>query len=71
MPAVGMHENHAAIGNRVVVIGGGLIGCDKALELAKNGHEVIVLRCGRMWRLTRHTFTGMALLLELEKQKGA
>ena len=36
-------DGGAAVGRRVVVIGGGLIGCESALHLAQEGHEVTVL----------------------------
>ena len=46
-------------GHHVVVIGGGLIGCEEGIELARKGHEVTVIEmqdelcpdCGRMHRL--------------------
>lgn len=31
------------IGDRVVVIGGGMVGCEEALDLARKGHEVKIL----------------------------
>jgi 2,4-dienoyl-CoA reductase-like NADH-dependent reductase (Old Yellow Enzyme family)/NADPH-dependent 2,4-dienoyl-CoA reductase/sulfur reductase-like enzyme len=48
------------VGEKVVVIGGGLIGCEEAVSLAKEGHIVTVLEmqeelapdCGRMHRLS-------------------
>jgi NADPH-dependent 2,4-dienoyl-CoA reductase/sulfur reductase-like enzyme len=48
------------VGHRVVVIGGGLIGCEEGVELAKQGHEVTVVEmqtelapdCGRMHRIS-------------------
>jgi 2,4-dienoyl-CoA reductase-like NADH-dependent reductase (Old Yellow Enzyme family)/thioredoxin reductase len=47
------------VGHRVVVIGGGLIGCEEGIQLAREGHEVTILEmqeelapdCGRMHRL--------------------
>ena len=33
----------AQIGKRVVMVGGGLVGCEVGLELVKKGHEVIVI----------------------------
>ena len=47
------------VGRRVVIIGGGLIGCEEAVRLAREGHEVAVLElqealapdCGRMHRI--------------------
>ena len=48
-----------AVGHRVVVVGGGLIGCEEAVALAREGHEVTLMEmgeeiapdCGRMHRL--------------------
>ena len=47
------------VGKNVVVIGGGLIGCEEAIHLARHGHEVTILEmmpelaaeCGRMHRI--------------------
>ena len=47
------------VGERVVVVGGGLIGCEEAVALAREGHKVTVLEmqqelapdCGRMHRI--------------------
>ena len=47
------------LGRKVVVIGGGLIGCEEGIHLARKGHEVVILEmqeelcpdCGRMHRL--------------------
>jgi 2,4-dienoyl-CoA reductase-like NADH-dependent reductase (Old Yellow Enzyme family)/thioredoxin reductase len=46
-------------GGRVVIIGGGLVGCEQAVELARNGVEVTIMEmgehlakdCGRMHRI--------------------
>jgi pyruvate/2-oxoglutarate dehydrogenase complex dihydrolipoamide dehydrogenase (E3) component len=46
------------LGNRVLIIGGGLVGCEYAIYLAMEGHEVILLEmrdqvaadCGWMYR---------------------
>ncbi len=35
--------NGAEVGNRVVVVGGGLIGTETAVDLAKNGHQVTIV----------------------------
>ena len=47
------------LGERLVVIGGGFIGCEEAVDLAKKGHDVTILEmidelavnCGRMHRI--------------------
>lgn len=57
------------IGERVVVIGGGFIGCEEAVDLAKKGHDVTIVEmldtlaaeCGRMHRI--------ALMHELEHDR--
>lgn len=35
------------VGENVVVVGGGLIGSEEAVALAREGHKVTILRCGR------------------------
>lgn len=48
------------IGRKVVVVGGGYVGCEEAVDLAKKGHEVTILEmtdtlaaeCGRMHRIS-------------------
>lgn len=47
------------VGQKVVIVGGGLIGCEEAVALAREGHEVTLLEmgaelapdCGRMHRI--------------------
>lgn len=47
------------LGRSIVIIGGGFIGCEEAVDLAKKGHEVTILEmidelavnCGRMHRI--------------------
>ena len=54
-----LEKNDPRVGHRVVVIGGGLIGCEEGIALAREGHEVTILEmqqelcpdCGRMHRL--------------------
>ena len=55
-----LQRNDSRVGHKVVVIGGGLIGCEEGIELAKEGHDVTILEmqevlcpdCGRMHRLS-------------------
>ena len=54
-----LQKNDPRVGQRVVIIGGGLIGCEEGIALAREGHEVTILEmqeelcpdCGRMHRL--------------------
>jgi 2,4-dienoyl-CoA reductase-like NADH-dependent reductase (Old Yellow Enzyme family)/thioredoxin reductase len=63
---LGAHvRSNTPIGKRVVLIGGGLVGCETALELAEKGHEVDIIemrdeiapeanplhRYGLLWRM--------------------
>jgi flavanone/flavanol-cleaving reductase len=55
------------IGKRVVMVGGGLVGCETGLHLAKTGHDVIIIEM--LKRLANESF-GMyreALILEMQK----
>jgi 2,4-dienoyl-CoA reductase-like NADH-dependent reductase (Old Yellow Enzyme family)/thioredoxin reductase len=54
-------------GKRVVMVGGGLVGCETGIHLAKTGHKVIVIEM--LKRLASESF-GMyreALILEMQK----
>jgi pyruvate/2-oxoglutarate dehydrogenase complex dihydrolipoamide dehydrogenase (E3) component len=41
--AVGMHEHMEEIGESVVIIGGGLVGCEEGLHLAQMGKKVTIV----------------------------
>ena len=53
LPVPGIHNSNVLIGadlteesvlgNQVVVIGGGLVGCEQALHIARDGHQVVIL----------------------------
>ena len=43
MNALEAHSRMDEIGKRVVVIGGGLVGCETAIHLAREGHEVTIV----------------------------
>jgi 2,4-dienoyl-CoA reductase-like NADH-dependent reductase (Old Yellow Enzyme family)/thioredoxin reductase len=54
-------------GEKVIMIGGGLVGCEAALHLAKTGHQVVVVEM--LDKLAKESY-GMyreALMLEMEK----
>lgn len=67
--AVGMHEHPERIGRNVAVIGGGLIGCEEALELSRKGHHVTVLEMRENLAIDSAYLHRDALMLELEKEK--
>jgi len=66
--ALAVYDGSCTPGKKVVMIGGGLVGTEEALFLAKTGHEVTVVEM--LPRIATESF-GMyreALLLELEKE---
>jgi 2,4-dienoyl-CoA reductase-like NADH-dependent reductase (Old Yellow Enzyme family)/thioredoxin reductase len=65
--ALKVYDQPNNIGKRVVMVGGGLVGCETGLHLAKIGHDVIVIEM--LKRLANESF-GMyreALILEMQK----
>lgn len=43
LSAIGMHEHMDEIGQRVVILGGGLVGCEEGILLAQQGKQVTIL----------------------------
>jgi 2,4-dienoyl-CoA reductase-like NADH-dependent reductase (Old Yellow Enzyme family)/thioredoxin reductase len=43
MPVLDIYKNNAKIGKNVVMVGGGLAGCESALHLADTGHNIIIV----------------------------
>jgi len=41
--AIGIHEHMDQVGKNVVIIGGGLVGCEEAIDLAERGRNVTVV----------------------------
>jgi pyruvate/2-oxoglutarate dehydrogenase complex dihydrolipoamide dehydrogenase (E3) component len=66
--ALTLYDHLDTVGKRVVVIGGGLAGCETGLNLAATGHEVTVIEMQE--RMAPETFSmpRAALLNEMEKQ---
>lgn len=66
--ALTLYDNLDKVGRRVVVIGGGLVGCETALHLAATGHEVTVVEM--LERIAQETFSmpRAALLDEMERR---
>ena len=56
-------------GRKVIMVGGGLVGCEAALHLSKTGHQVVIVEM--LDRLAKDSY-GMyreALMLEMEKEE--
>ena len=68
MPAVEVYKNMDKVGKRVVLIGGGMAGCEVGCHLARHGHEVAVL--SRNPKMAKETFGYYrnALLDEMDKR---
>ncbi len=64
--AASMYDEDA-IGNKVVVIGGGLVGCEKGLHLAHLGRDVTVLEMLEKAASDAPYLHWLALMKELEK----
>jgi 2,4-dienoyl-CoA reductase-like NADH-dependent reductase (Old Yellow Enzyme family)/thioredoxin reductase len=65
--ALDVYNSANKIGKRVIMVGGGLVGCETGLHLAKTGHIVTIIEM--LERLANESF-GMyreALMLEMEK----
>jgi pyruvate/2-oxoglutarate dehydrogenase complex dihydrolipoamide dehydrogenase (E3) component len=67
VPALAVYDDGVTLGRRIVMVGGGLVGCETGLHLAKTGHEVTVVEM--LDRAANESY-GMyreALLLEMER----
>lgn len=65
--AMDMYDGNVKPGHKIVMVGGGLVGCEAGLFLQKTGHEVTVVEL--LGRLANESF-GMyreALIWEMEK----
>jgi 2,4-dienoyl-CoA reductase-like NADH-dependent reductase (Old Yellow Enzyme family)/thioredoxin reductase len=69
IPALRVYDSNIRIGRRVLVVGGGLVGCEVGLHLAKTGHQVTIIEM--LKRLANESY-GMyweALMAEMIKFK--
>ena len=68
MDALELYRDQDRVGKRVVMIGGGLVGCEAGLHLAATGHEVTIVEM--LDRIASETFAmpRAALLDEMEKR---
>ena len=69
MDALTLYKNLDKVGKKVVMIGGGLVGCETGLSLAATGHDVTVVEM--LDRIAPEAFSmpRAALLDEMDKRK--
>lgn len=68
MNALEAYHNMDKIGKRVVLAGGGLVGCEVGLHLASHGHDVTVIEMQRMMAFETFGYYRNALLDEMDKR---
>lgn len=68
MNALEAYHNMDRIGKRVVLAGGGLVGCEVGLHLAGRGHEVTVVEMQEMMAFETFGYYRNALLDEMDKR---
>lgn len=61
------YDDNTIAGNRVAVIGGGLVGCETGLYLAQKGRDVTIIEMLEDVALEANIMHRRALMLELEK----
>ena len=64
---VNAHDENAQVGKRVVIVGGGTVGCETAMEYKRSGREVTVLERREAVAIDCPYLHREALLIELEK----
>ncbi len=68
MNALEAYHNIDRLGKRVVLAGGGLVGCEVGLHLANHGHEVTVVEMQNMMAFETFGYYRNALLDEMDKR---
>lgn len=68
LSALETYQNMNRIGKRVVIAGGGLVGCEVGLHLASRGHEVTVVEMKHMMAFETFGYYRNALLDEMDKR---
>lgn len=64
--ALDFYRNPACAGRRVVMVGGGLVGCETGIDLARGGHEVTILEMGPKPAPDAYPMHRVGLLHEME-----
>jgi pyruvate/2-oxoglutarate dehydrogenase complex dihydrolipoamide dehydrogenase (E3) component len=67
MKAVDVYKDVNKVGQKVIMVGGGLVGCEVGLHLAKNGRELTIVEMTEDIALDAYPFYHMALLNEMDK----
>jgi 2,4-dienoyl-CoA reductase-like NADH-dependent reductase (Old Yellow Enzyme family)/thioredoxin reductase len=67
LKAVDVYKDISKVGQKVIVVGGGLVGCELGLHLAKNGREVTIVEMTDNIAPDAYPFYRMALLNEMDK----
>ena len=62
-----LHQTHPALGQKVVVLGGGLVGCECSIYLNNLGKDVTVVEMKDDWATDAYWMHKNAMILELEK----
>lgn len=65
--ALDFYSGYLPAGKEILMIGGGLVGCETALDLAKKGYEVTVLEMGEKPAPDSYPMHQIGLLNEMEK----
>lgn len=68
MDALSVYHNMDKVGKNVVLVGGGLIGCEVGLHLASHGHTVTVVEMLHMMAFETFGYYRNALLDEMDKR---
>lgn len=69
MTAIDAYKNLEKTGKNVVIIGGGSIGCELGVDLAKMGRKVTILELGPVLNRTLNDIMKVALKTEMDKCK--
>jgi 2,4-dienoyl-CoA reductase-like NADH-dependent reductase (Old Yellow Enzyme family)/thioredoxin reductase len=67
--ALEAYKNESKIGKKVVMVGGGLAGCETALHLADKGHQVTIVEMLERLASTETGFALTATIRQIEKRK--
>lgn len=65
--ALEVYEHPEAVGRRVVLVGGGLVGCEVGIYLARQGREVTVIEMKKLMAPETYAYYRNALLEHMDK----